>query len=65
MGKSVMGKLKNLIFPRVVHDLPPYIPRSFPQPVEENTEHEELKVEGDEKSPRDKIQTDTQTKTNY
>jgi hypothetical protein len=22
-------------------------------------------VEGDEKSPRDKIQTDTQTKTNY
>lgn len=72
MGKSVLGKLKNLIPPRVVQELPPYIPRSFPlaqtETIEENTEHEEeLKVEGDDQSPRDKRQaaSDPQSKTTY
>jgi hypothetical protein len=72
MGKSVLGKLKNLIPPRVIQELPPYIPRSFPlaqtETIEENTEHEEeLKVEGDDQSPRDKRQaaSDPQSKTTY
>ena len=71
MGKSVMGKLKNLIPPRVVPDLPPYIPRTFPlmqtETIEENTEHgEELKVEEDDQA-RDKRQavSDAQSKTTY
>jgi hypothetical protein len=72
MGKSVLGKLKNLIPPRVIQDLPPYIPRSFPpmqtETVEENTEpEEELQVEENDQSPRDKRQagSDTQSKTTY
>ena len=71
MGKSVLGKLKNLIPPRVIQDLPPYIPRSFPpmqtETVEENTEPEELQVEENDQSPRDKRQagSDTQSKTTY
>ncbi|XP_057373930.1 uncharacterized protein LOC130694846 isoform X2 [Daphnia carinata] len=46
MSKSVIGSLKSLIPPRVLPNLPPYIPRSLPivQPetVEESTEHDQV-----------------------